>query len=287
MMTLGSSSSLSDSNSGSRRSSWIALMQNYEDALEYHDKLAASDMDEDGVTAKMARLDIDTADLLASRGDTNDPKLQTIVETTTLDAAAANVPRIIIDNSSAPAVESASHGQLKPPGPFYRWMRTIHRRARHRPTLSDDGTCSVRSQCEPDAYGRTTNWTRSHHRQSSSGSSFAFVSAVKSASASLASVSAIARSRRTTVRSQGFSTTERSSRASISGPRASEDSSFLENQSLADLASIERSLQRRKVLEELISTEEGYISDVRFLMNVCHWGWLVVLPCFFFTNGTL
>ncbi|KAG7132266.1 hypothetical protein HYQ45_009287 [Verticillium longisporum] len=30
----------------------------------------------------------------------------------------------------------------------------------------------------------------------------------------------------------------------------------------------ERSLQRRRILEELISTEEGYIGDVRFLMNV-------------------
>jgi hypothetical protein len=28
-------------------------------------------------------------------------------------------------------------------------------------------------------------------------------------------------------------------------------------------------LQRRRILEELISTEENYIGDVRFLMNVC------------------
>lgn len=54
----------------------------------------------------------------------------------------------------------------------------------------------------------------------------------------------------------------------MTAPRVSEDSSFLESHSLADLAAIERSLQRRKVLEELISTEEGYIGDVRFLMNV-------------------
>ncbi|KAL2017916.1 hypothetical protein VTK56DRAFT_1572 [Thermocarpiscus australiensis] len=35
-----------------------------------------------------------------------------------------------------------------------------------------------------------------------------------------------------------------------------------------DPAVMERSLQRRRILEELISTEEGYIGDVRFLMNV-------------------
>ncbi|EGR50821.1 uncharacterized protein TRIREDRAFT_58058, partial [Trichoderma reesei QM6a] len=155
--------------------------------------------------------------------------------------------------------------QLKSERPFHKWMRTIHRRARHRPTLSDEGISPLH---ENGIHSRTSPWRRTHHRHSSSGSSFAFVAAVRSASASLASVSAVARSRRNTVRSQGFSTTERSSRASISGPRASEDSCFLENRSLADLATIERSLQRRKVLEELISTEEGYIGDVRFLMNV-------------------
>ncbi|ROT40036.1 Dbl homology domain-containing protein [Sodiomyces alkalinus F11] len=37
---------------------------------------------------------------------------------------------------------------------------------------------------------------------------------------------------------------------------------------MADRAAIQRALQRRRILEELISTEEGYIGDVRFLMNV-------------------
>jgi hypothetical protein len=35
-----------------------------------------------------------------------------------------------------------------------------------------------------------------------------------------------------------------------------------------DQAVGERSLQRRRILEELIETEESYIGDVRFLMNV-------------------
>jgi hypothetical protein len=35
-----------------------------------------------------------------------------------------------------------------------------------------------------------------------------------------------------------------------------------------DAATVERSLQRRRILEELISTEEGYIGDIRFLINV-------------------
>lgn len=31
-----------------------------------------------------------------------------------------------------------------------------------------------------------------------------------------------------------------------------------------------RSLQRRKIVEELIVSEEGYIADLKILINVCH-----------------
>lgn len=257
----------SNSSSSSRRSSWAALLQKYEDAMEYRDDDAMSDVDHDQVAAQMSQLGIEETSVPASGGRVNNPQLQTIVETMSLNTA-IQVPQVTIDGSSVQVTDSESHEQLKPHGPFYKWMRTIHRRARHRSTLSDGSINSLRPRLEPEIRSRTSAWKRSHHRQSSSGSSFAFVSAVRSASASLASVSAVARSRKTITRSQGFSVTERSSRASMTGPRASEDSSFLESHSLADLAAIERSLQRRKVLEELISTEEGYIGDIRFLMNV-------------------
>ncbi|OTA04214.1 hypothetical protein A9Z42_0047820 [Trichoderma parareesei] len=260
------SGSPSDSDSSSRRSSWAALMQEYEDAIEYRSDGARSDTDGDAeVVTKMAQLDIKATDTSPSTGKMADAEFQTVIESTAV-AAAVQVSQITIDgNSRASVIDAECPEQLKSERPFHRWMRTIHRRARHRPTLSDEGISPLH---ENGIHSRTSPWTRTHHRHSSSGSSFAFVAAVRSASASLASVSAVARSRRTTVRSQGFSTTERSSRASISGPRASEDSCVMENRSLADLAAIERSLQRRKVLEELISTEEGYIGDVRFLMNV-------------------
>ncbi|KAH0498836.1 hypothetical protein TgHK011_006066 [Trichoderma gracile] len=262
------SRSPSDSDSSSRRSSWAALMQEYEDAIEYRSDDARSDTDGDAeVVTKMAQLDLKATDIPPPTPKMSDVELQTIVESTAV-AAAVQVPQITIDGSNAFVIDGECPEQLRSEGPFHKWMRTIHRRARHRPTRSDEGISSLQPSYGNDVHSRTSPWKRTHHRHSSSGSSFAFVAAVRSASASLASVSAVARSRRTTVRSQGFSTTERSSRASISGPRASEDSCFLEHRSLADLATIERSLQRRKVLEELISTEEGYIGDVRFLMNV-------------------
>ncbi|PTB64175.1 Dbl homology domain-containing protein [Trichoderma citrinoviride] len=243
-------------------------MQEYEDAVEYRSNEAISDTDGDAeVITGMAQLDIEATDAPPAPVRMPDVELQPIVETASVTAA-IQVPQITIGDGNAPVIDAEVREKLKSEGPFHKWMRTIHRRARHRPTLSDEGITSLRSPFESEVHSRTPPWKRTHHRHSSSGSSFAFVTAVRSASASLASVSAVARSRRTTVGSQGFSTTERSSRGSISGPRASEDSGYLDNHSLADLAAIERSLQRRKVLEELISTEEGYIGDVRFLMNV-------------------
>ncbi|KAL7942404.1 hypothetical protein V8C42DRAFT_360157 [Trichoderma barbatum] len=262
-----SSSRPGDSNSSSRRSSWAALMQNYEAAIESPSNNAVYGADHAEIVTKMASLDIETANTLLVSSKATDPELQTIAEATSMDIA-VQVPQITIDSTSDPMTDSENPEQLNLQGPFHKWMRTIHRRARHRSTRSDESIGSLRPPFYSDMHSRTVHWRRTHHRQSSSGSSFAFVSAVRSASASLASVSAVARSRKNAARSQGFSTTERSSRASVSGPRVSEESSFLENQSLADLAAMERSLQRRKVLEELISTEEGYIGDIRFLMNV-------------------
>jgi hypothetical protein len=107
-----------------------------------------------------------------------------------------------------------------------------------------------------------------HHRHSSSDSSLAFVTAQKSASISMTGLSLQTRSRKTTIRSSRGPRTERSSRASISGPRLSEESYFPETQAPVDPAVVGRALQRRRILEELISTEEAYVADVRFLMNV-------------------
>lgn len=151
--------------------------------------------------------------------------------------------------------------------PFHKWMRTLRRRAHHRRhTITADGP--VPTPFSVDGVHDKSN-RASRHSQSSSGSSFAFVEAVKTASVSLASGSIFARSRRNSMRSTRTKThTDRSSRASMSSNRCSEDSTCLDKPQVMDKAAVERSLQRRRILEELISTEEGYISDVRFLMNV-------------------
>lgn len=153
--------------------------------------------------------------------------------------------------------------------PFHKWMRTLRRRAgrRHCGNAIDDALSQSASM---DGLRSMSN-RASHHRQSSSGSSFGFVEAVRTASVSLASGSVFTRSRRNSVSSSRTQThTDCSSRASMSSNRCSEESADLDKPQILDRAAVERALQRRRILEELISTEEGYIGDVRFLMNVSH-----------------
>lgn len=153
------------------------------------------------------------------------------------------------------------------PTPFHKWMRTLRRRAvRRQHTMTMDDLLFD----PPSTNDLFLDTNKSgHHRQSSSGSSFRFVEAVKTASVSLASGSIFARSRQNSMRSSRTKThTDRSSRVSISSNRGSEDSAGLDKPRVLDKAAVERSLQRRRILEELISTEEGYIGDIRFLINV-------------------
>lgn len=159
-------------------------------------------------------------------------------------------------------------GMEQSPTPFHRWIRTLRRRGlgRRAPITDDDG--SMPRPFSANGLPHKLDGS-SHRRQSSSGSSFGFVETVKTASASLASASIFARSRRNSMRSSRSKThTDLSSRASMSSNRCSEDSTGLDKPQVLDKATVERSLQRRRILEELISTEEGYIGDVRFLMNV-------------------
>ena len=166
---------------------------------------------------------------------------------------------------------SPEDDELQSPRPFHKWMRSLQRKARQRRSLRGLISGTLPRWIPGNEYGGDTSpRSSSHHQSSSSGSSFRFVSAVRSASVSLASVSIVTRSKRNMALSQCVSRTDRSSRASVSGPRVSEDSAMHENTDAIDAAATERSLQRRRILEELISTEEGYIGDVRFLMNVSH-----------------
>lgn len=175
--------------------------------------------------------------------------------------------------SQADTQTDASHGQLLDASakPFQRWIKTLHKRAMRR---QDIVACDeIFSPGFPETEGETSvAWRSAHHRPSSSDSSLALVTAVRSANLSLAGISLLTHSRMDTLRRsrRGHSTTDPSSRASASGLRLSEDSVCADQpQAPVDPAVLERSLHRHRILEELISTEESYIGDVRFLTNVC------------------
>ncbi|KAK1994235.1 RhoGEF domain-containing protein [Colletotrichum falcatum] len=174
-------------------------------------------------------------------------------------------PKISVDDTDNASELSDSDMPFKR-GPFHRWMRNLHRRAKQRPQPLNTDTVmpwKLLDSADSPALSR-----RTRHRRSSSGSSFGFVAAVKSASVSLASGSSVTRPRGNSRRSLTYSKTDRSSRASFTAARFSEDSCHVEWPAKIDPLATERALQRRRILEELISTEEGYIGDIRFLMNV-------------------
>ncbi len=152
------------------------------------------------------------------------------------------------------------------PRPFNKWVKSLQRRAAgaRRQTVSCDTDSTT---LEQEGFSFPSSSRRHGHQKSSSSSSssFDFVTAMKSASISLASYSVAPKSKRTGVSSR-HQRAERSSRTSNAG-RRSEDS-YVSRGTIMDQAVANRLIQRRRILEELISTEEGYVADVKFLMNV-------------------
>jgi len=172
------------------------------------------------------------------------------------------------DLSKGPTYKGPYYNNGNSRRPFHRWMRSLHRRISHR---SDEEAIwppdAGWQYLESDQTYQQSLRHKLSRRLSSSGSSLGLIAAVQSTSISLASGSAISRSRRRQDRSRCRSRAERSSRASLSVPRFSEDGIPIEKGKM-DIDAMHRSMRRRQILEELISTEEGYIGDVRFLIHV-------------------
>jgi hypothetical protein len=144
-----------------------------------------------------------------------------------------------------------------------KWMKHLHRRAQ-RPSIPDGFMDQY-----PEFWNAEDPMRINSHRKSSSGSSFGFVAAVKSATVSLASASVRTRQGKKATRSSIRTRTDHSSRGSFSTQRMSEDSMYFERNSRPDPGVTDRLLRRQRILEELITTEESYISDLKFLTNVC------------------
>ena len=114
---------------------------------------------------------------------------------------------------------------------------------------------------------QTDGVTQNGHRKSLSiTSSLGFVNAVTSASITLASTSIAPRSRRST-KTSNKNSDKRNSK--YSDQRQSLDSNAPSLGLIVDEKVAARSLRRRKILEEIISSEECYVSDLKVLFNVC------------------
>ena len=153
--------------------------------------------------------------------------------------------------------------------PFRRWMSTLHRRnIQRRKTVQPRTERWCLNDSDKPAYGKPlmTDQNVSQRKKSSSFSSSGFVSAVKSASISLATLSVAPHSRKGR-RSTLIRSSNRSSWVSNSLYRPSMDKSSSSVQ-IVDEASRERAIKRRQILEEMMTSEEGYVADLKALVNV-------------------
>lgn len=154
--------------------------------------------------------------------------------------------------------------------PFRRWISNIRRKGSRIKVLAPrDDRCPLedydaREPIPPVPQYEEDRAERVHgHQKTSSWSSSGFVTAVKSATVSLGPLSLAHQSRRTR-RSTFLRSSKRSSGRSH---RASVDSSQGSGQ-VVDEAAWARAIQRRRTLEELVSSEESYIADLKVLVNV-------------------
>lgn len=153
--------------------------------------------------------------------------------------------------------------------PFRRWMTTLRRKNSRRqgnliPRL-ERWSLDDFDDVKPAKLTLPGNENTTKHKKSSSWSSSGFVTAVQSATASLVPLSIAPQSRKTR-RSGLLRSGHRSSKISDGVNRASIDSS--QGSQIIDEAAWGRAIQRRRTLEELVSSEESYIADLKVLINV-------------------
>ena len=158
---------------------------------------------------------------------------------------------------------TASEAAASPPLPrVRRWISTLRRRKRDAPPAT---TPRIQRWKLDDFDGRASSpikrFASNHKHSNSHSSSLGFVTAVKSATATLASVSIATVSGRHTKWRRGH---QRSSVMSGSDQRPSIES----QRSILDDAAKQRSRKRRAKVEELIRTEENYVADLKSLANV-------------------
>lgn len=178
--------------------------------------------------------------------------------------------------SSGEAIESEDHGNEPSAGdshalPFKRWISTLRRRnlQKRKGLTTRDERWPIDSpspeQADHDDHEPATKHQAGHQKSLSDGSSLAFITKVKSTTITMASSSIAPLSRKGT-RVERLRRENRSS--GFSDPRGSMDSVRSRLEPIVDEDVWHRSIQRRKTLEEIIASEEGYIGDMKALIDV-------------------
>ena len=166
------------------------------------------------------------------------------------------------DNEEQDVQEAALVSLPAEPQPFRRWMSTLRRRhlqRRKKTEMSFDDTDEAFFVRSP-----LSNTTDSQRRMSESvTSSMGFVTTVKTTSITIASTSIAPTSERAL-----HSKVRLGNRSSSTDARRSMESHRGGLGPIIDEGAWLRSLQRRKVVEELIASEESYIADLKVLINV-------------------
>lgn len=153
--------------------------------------------------------------------------------------------------------------------PFSRWMSTLRRKkAAHKRRIRAKIDGPAEAQSSPLGSSPVQRHTSRHRKSESFASSMRFVTAVKSATVTLAGTSIAPLSRNGTRRSGRPRLWRGSSGFFESEPRRSAESAAPSLISIVDEAARQRSIKRREKLEELIQTEESYVADLRALSNV-------------------
>jgi hypothetical protein len=152
----------------------------------------------------------------------------------------------------------------RPSSPFERWLRTLKQRHRA-PDDEDFYLAPPRHLAPPGDYlappGHLTPLSRLEKSPPSS-SSIALISAVKSASVTIASFNAYPKSRR----SQSF--LRRSGSHDVGYGRSSFDGEDILESALIDDGTWSRSVRRYRIVEEIVSSEESYLRDLNTLISV-------------------
>lgn len=169
-----------------------------------------------------------------------------------------------------PATETQSQ-------PFKRWMSTLRRRHAERRMDSVIEAPQLSFNSSFDGHHNDDELLRRQYRfreplrrnSESMSSSMGCVTAMKSASITIASTSIAPRSE------SGFHGKGHIGNrgSTYSDARKSTDSHRGPLGPIIDESAWLRSLQRRKVVEELIASEESYIADLKVLINVCPNSW--------------